>query len=141
MGRSRFDRNFTIATAVIIAVIVYGSLYPFMFRQPVNGFGPAVRALLESWNETPSRGDFIANVALYMPLGFFAILAIGRGIGTAKRIVLAVLIGAFLSTCMELTQYYDDGRQTARPRSSALGPAPASSLTSRRPTSTNPGTP
>ena len=113
MGRSRFDRNFSIATAVIIAVIVYGSLYPFMFRQPVNGFGPAVRALLESWNETPSRGDFIANVALYTPLGFFASLAIGKGVGTAKRIALATLTGALLSACMELVQYYDDSRQTA----------------------------
>jgi len=113
VGRSRFDRNFSIATAVIIAVIVYGSLYPFMFRQPVNGFGPAARALLESWKETPSPGDFIANVALYMPLGFFAILAIGKGVGTPKRIALAVLTGALLSTCMELVQYYDDGRQTA----------------------------
>ena len=113
MGRSPFDRNFSIATAVAIAVIVYGSLYPFAFRHPNFALGPAARALFESWNETPSRGDFIANVALYMPLGFFAILAIGRGIGTAKRIALVTLTGALLSTCMELTQYYDDGRQTA----------------------------
>ena len=113
MGRSRFDRNFSIATAVVIAVIVYGSLYPFAFRQPIFALGPAARALFESWNETPSRGDFIANVALYMPLGFFAILAIGKGVGTAKRIALAIVTGALLSTCMELTQYYDDGRQTA----------------------------
>jgi VanZ family protein len=113
VGRSRFDRNFSIATAVVIAVIVYGSLYPFAFRPPIFALGPAARALFESWNETPSRGDFIANVALYMPLGFFAILAIGRGVGTARRIALAILIGALLSTCMELTQYYDDGRETA----------------------------
>ena len=113
MGRLRFKANFLFATAVVIAVIVYGSLYPFAFRQPIFALGPAARALFESWNEQPSRGDFIANVALYMPLGFFAILTIGRDVGTAKRIVLAVLIGAFLSTCMELTQYYDDGRQTA----------------------------
>jgi VanZ family protein len=113
MGRLPFKGNFLFATAVVIAVIVYGSLYPFAFRPPVIGFGRAARALIESWNETPSRGDFIANVALYLPLGFFAILAIGRGVGTAKRIALAVLTGALLSTCMELTQFYDDGRQTA----------------------------
>jgi VanZ family protein len=113
MGRLRFKGNFLFATAVVIAVIVYGSLYPFAFRPPVIGFGRAARALLESWADAPSRGDFIANVALYMPLGFFAILAIGRGVGTAKRIALAILTGALLSTCMELTQYYDDGRQTA----------------------------
>src|SRR5271157_3948056 len=113
MGRWRFDRNFSIATAVIIAVIIYGSLYPFMFRQPVDGLGPAARALFESWAEKPSRGDFIANIALYTPLGFFAILAIREAVRTPKAVALAILTGALLSTCIELTQYYDDGRQTA----------------------------
>ena len=113
MGRLRFKGNFLFATAVVIAVIVYGSLYPFAFRPPVIGFGRAARELLDSWADAPSRGDFIANIALYMPLGFFAILAIDRGVGTPTRIALAVLTGALLSTCMELMQYYDDGRQTA----------------------------
>ena len=113
MGRLRFKGNFLFATAVVIAVIVYGSLYPFAFRPPVIGFGRAARELLDSWADAPSRGDFIANIALYMPLGFFAILAIGRGVGTPTRIALAVLTGALLGTCMELMQYYDDGRQTA----------------------------
>lgn len=75
----RFEGNLAIATALIIAVIVYGSLYPFEFR-PISGIEPAALALLKSWKETPSRGDFIANVALYMPLGFFAVLAIGKGV-------------------------------------------------------------
>jgi O-antigen ligase/VanZ family protein len=108
----RLRRNFSIATAIMIAVIVYGSLYPFMFRQPA-GLGPAARALFNSWAEAPGRGDFIANIALYTPFGFFAILAIS-GIGSAtKRILMAVAAGAILSTCMELAQYYDDSRQTA----------------------------
>jgi len=101
MRRSRLEKNFLIATAVVIAVIMYGSLYPFAFRQPPNGLGPA-STLFESWAEAPNRGDFIANMALYMPLGFFAILAIGKDVGTPKRIALAILTGALLSTCMEL---------------------------------------
>jgi VanZ family protein len=113
MRRSRLEGNFSIATMVVIAVIVYGSLYPFVFRQPVDGLGSAARTLFESWAEAPSRGDFIANMALYMPLGFLAILAIGKDVGTPKRIALAILTGALLSTCMELAQHYDDGRQTA----------------------------
>src|SRR5690349_5890454 len=105
MGRSRFDRNFAIATAIMIAVIVYGSLYPFMFREPAAGIGPAVRALLSSRADAPSRGDFIANMALYAPLGFFAILAISGAGNTAKRILIVVTVAAILSTCMELAQY------------------------------------
>src|SRR4029077_717189 len=90
-----------------------GSLYPFTFRQPAAGLGPAARALFNSWAETPGRGDFIANIALYTPLGFFAVLAISGIRSAAQRILMAVAAGAILSTCMELAQYYDDSRQTA----------------------------
>src|ERR1700756_2864002 len=109
MRRARLERNFSIATAVVIAVIVYGSLYPFEFRQPACGLGPA-RALLDSWRDTPSGGDFIANMLFYMPLGFFAILAIGNRIGGLLRTALVVATGMALSTLMELAQYYDPGR-------------------------------
>jgi len=109
----RLRRNFSIATAIVIAVIIYGSLYPFMFRQPAADLGAAARALFNSWAEAPGRGDFIANIALYTPFGFFAVLAVS-GIGSAaKRILMVVAAGAILSTCMELAQYYDDSRQTA----------------------------
>jgi VanZ family protein len=109
MRRLRLERNLLLATAVVIAVIVYGSLHPFVFRQPAYGLGP-VRTLLESWKETPSRGDFIANMLLYMPLGFFAILAIGDRIGSLLCMTLVGVTGTVLSTFIELAQYYDDGR-------------------------------
>jgi VanZ like family len=112
MRRVRLERNFLIATAVVIAVIIYGSLYPFVFRQSANGLGPA-RTLLDSWRDTPSRSDFIANVLFYMPLGFFAILAIGNRIGGVLGIALVVATGAAISTLMELAQFYDPGRVTS----------------------------
>jgi hypothetical protein len=52
-------------------------------------------------------------MVLYVPLGFFATFAIGEGVATPKRIALATLTGALLSTSMELAPHYDDGRQTA----------------------------
>jgi VanZ family protein len=112
MRRPRLERNFSIATAVVIAVIVYGSLYPFVFHQPAYGLGPT-RALLDSWRDTPARGDFIANVLFYAPLGFFTILAIGNRIGGLLRIALVVVTWAVLSILMELAQYFDDGRVTS----------------------------
>ena len=111
MRRPQLQR-FLIATAVVIAIIIYGSLYPFVFRQPVYGIGPA-RTLLESWRDKPSRGDFIANMLFYMPLGFFAILAISNRIGGLLRIALVLATGTVLSTLMELAQYYDPGRVTS----------------------------
>src|SRR4029077_13268954 len=104
MRRPQLER-FLIATAVVIAIIVYGSLYPFVFRQPVYGIGPA-RTLLESWRDKPSRGDFIANMLFYMPLGFFAILAIGNRIGGLLRIALVVASGRGLCTLIEMGKQY-----------------------------------
>ncbi len=84
-----------------------------MFRPAVDGINPALRTLLESWDEPPiSRSDIIANIFLYMPFGFFAALALSRGGGTAGRVVLITLIGGMLSTSMELAQYFDADRVT-----------------------------
>jgi hypothetical protein len=62
------NRAFLVAAVVIIAVILYGSLYPFTFHQPAGGAGP-VRALLDSRAQAPRRGDFLANMIFYSPLG------------------------------------------------------------------------
>ncbi len=59
-----------------------------------------------------SRSDIIANVLLYMPFGFFAVLALSRDAGVTGRLVLIALIGAALSITMELAQYYDADRVT-----------------------------
>ena len=81
LGRSK---HFAIATTIVIAIIVYGSLYPFAFRPASEGIRPALRALLESWADRPSRIDFLANILLYVPFGFFAIQALGRWGGTGR---------------------------------------------------------
>jgi len=101
-----------IAVAIIVAVIVYGSLYPFTFRRPEGGAGP-LRSLLQSWAETPHRGDFVANVFLYLPLGFFGSLAsAGRG-RALPRVMLVTLAGGALSVTMELAQYFIAERVSA----------------------------
>lgn len=106
-------KPFVIATAIVVVVIIYGSLYPFNFRPPVEGLKPAVRALVDSWADAPSRSDFIANILFYMPFGFCAIVALRTGTGTLLRILPVTLIGALLSASMELLQYFDEGRVTA----------------------------
>ena len=106
------NRSLLIAAAIVAAIIIYGSLYPFTFRQPAYGIGP-LRKLIESWAEAPQRGDFLANIMLYLPFGFFGALAIARRGRVVLAIVLAVITGALLSISMELTQYYVQGRVTA----------------------------
>src|SRR5262249_36804331 len=91
----RINREILVAVTIIVAVIVYGSLYPFTSRQPEGGTGP-LRNLLQSWADTPHRGDFVANVFFYLPLGFFLSLAsAGRG-RVIPRIMLVALAGAAL---------------------------------------------
>ena len=112
MRRPRFNGSYLMVTAVMVAVIIYGSLYPFEFRIPLHGPGP-LRMLLGSWANRPGRGDFVSNILLYMPLGFFSVLAAGSGASAWWRLVRAVLIGAVLCVGIELIQYYDVGRQTS----------------------------
>ena len=92
--------------------IVYGSLFPFAFHQRADGGGP-VFYLLSTWTDWDGRIDLLSNVLLYIPFGFLAFHAIrGRrhGVWTWLGVVLA---GTALSVCMELTQYFDEGRVTS----------------------------
>jgi VanZ family protein len=106
-------RNYAVATAIVTALIFYGSLYPFSFRALGDGLGSAARALIESWADRPSRSDFIANLLFYTPFGFCAVLTARKSLGRPASVLLVVVLGVMLSTAMELAQYFDDGRVTA----------------------------
>jgi VanZ family protein len=104
-------KNYWIITAIMAGVIVYGSLFPFDFGRPNPDIG-AVRELLRTWAEPPpSLGNLAANLLLYVPLGFFEVLALQR-FGTTKGFALTLFSGLILCTWIELAQYYDAGRVT-----------------------------
>lgn len=92
---------------LVMAAIIYGSLYPFELH--LYGTGQdGLSHLLGTWRDPPqSKGDLIANILLYMPLGFAA-----AGVLTGKwRAVLGpVAIGAALSFSIEWLQFYDQSR-------------------------------
>jgi VanZ family protein len=95
----------------VVALILYGSLYPFEFRLPPDGSG-AWSTLLSGWSTRPGRADFFANVLLYVPFGWFGMGALPRQGSTGLRLVLVALAGAVLSVTVELVQYFDVGRVT-----------------------------
>jgi hypothetical protein len=99
------------ATVIIIAGIIYASLFPFQFHR-LSGIRGPVEALLATWNLPPGLGDVVANVLFYTPFGLFASLALSRG-AVLTRAGLVTAAGAALSICMELTQVYDAGRDPA----------------------------
>lgn len=104
-------KNYWIITAVMVGMIVYGSLFPFDFGRPSPDIG-AVRELVRTWSLPPSSlGDLLSNLLLYIPFGFFEALALARW-GTTKRLAITICSGFVLCSIIELAQYYDAGRVT-----------------------------
>lgn len=69
--------NLRLALFAIIVMIAYGSLYPFAFHSVEDGPGPLL-GLIQGWDKTPGRGDFVSNILLYMPLGFIGAITVGQ---------------------------------------------------------------
>jgi VanZ family protein len=94
----------------VIALIVCGSLYPWNFTP---GPGNPWLVLLHSWPPPAWNpiGD-ASNVAIYVPLGAVAFLALVRRFPRRTAAVASVAIGLSLSAGMELLQYYVPGRGT-----------------------------
>ena len=93
---------------LVVAFIVYGSLYPF--RDEALHPLAALRHLLGSWRDWDRRGDLVANIALYMPLGFFLVQSLPRRLPAATCVLLGALLGAVLASCVEFLQFADPVR-------------------------------
>lgn len=89
----------------VIALICYGSLYPFNFN--FDGSYPTLSAALHklSWARA-GRADRVRNVLLYLPLGFCLMLMLRNRLGFGLAALLSTLLGAVLSMCIELAQVY-----------------------------------
>lgn len=89
----------------VIALIGYGSLYPFNFN--FDGSYPTLNAALQqlSWARA-GRADRVRNVLLYVPLGFCLMLLLRIRLGFGLAALTSTLLGALLSLCIELAQVY-----------------------------------
>lgn len=91
--------------AVVVALIAYGSLYPFNFK-PDAIEGGVLEALNKlSWARA-GRGDRIANVLLYLPLGFCLFLWLDTRMRRPASLLFATALGALLSLMIEVAQVY-----------------------------------
>ena len=93
----------------VIALIAYGSLYPFNFKADAfdGGLWNALREL--SWARA-GRGDRISNVLLYLPLGFCLLLSLNTKLHQGLAFAVATLTGSLLSLCIEVAQVYISAR-------------------------------
>ena len=94
---------------LVAAGLAYGSLYPWVFSVPANGVGP-LQTLLRTAASAPQLGDFLVNIVLYLPLGFFGVRAMPSRMPVSLQFMLTLLVGVILSTGCEILQYYDQGR-------------------------------
>jgi glycopeptide antibiotics resistance protein len=87
--------------AVVVALIVYVSLYPFRFAPD----GPTLVSALDqlTWARA-GRGEMLNNVLLYLPFGFCVALLVEPRGGRLVAILSAIVAGTLLSLYMELLQ-------------------------------------
>lgn len=95
-----------------IALIVYGSLYPFQFEITDRAATPLL-AVLQGWPDSFNRfvlRDVFLNVAIYLPLGLAAAGFFLRRHRRRIAIAAALVLPFALSLTMELLQVYEPRR-------------------------------
>ncbi|HET8698798.1 MAG TPA: VanZ family protein [Gammaproteobacteria bacterium] len=90
-----------------LCLIVYGSLFPFDFNH--NGRGVLDTALGLGFRRT-TRGDIVANLMLYVPLGLGLVPLFRARYNRIAALAAAVTAGLFLSFAIEVLQAYTSTR-------------------------------
>lgn len=91
------DPALALLLAVYVALIAYGSFFPFEWRAP---HGQGLR--LPPWPSHVDKSDVIQNLFVYFPLG----LLVAMGQRGLRAVVRAAGIGAMISLAVETTQYW-----------------------------------
>jgi VanZ family protein len=98
--------------AIVIGLILYGSLYPWEFHVRHYGSSP-LWILLHAWPRSLDRylvWDVAVNLVLYVPLGIFGFLAMSARASRAARILAPLAMALVLSASIEMLQLFDDSR-------------------------------
>jgi len=98
-GRGHFAAPLLLA--VVVALILYVSLWPFRFDVDGPSLVESLRQL--TWARA-SRGDMFNNVLLYVPLGFCLVLVLEPRFGRFAALAVGIAGGALLSLAVEVTQ-------------------------------------
>lgn len=97
---------------IVVALILYGSLYPWEFHARHLGASP-LWILLHAWPRVFDRfivWDVAVNIALYLPLGIFGFLAMSARVSQTARVFTPLALALALSSCVEMVQLFDDSR-------------------------------
>ena len=103
------------ALFITVALIVYGSLYPWQFRSISITVNP-LSTLFQSWHWPANRfliRDLLLNIALYVPVGAFAHLAFRSSGLRAWSLFGSLVLGFVLSTSIEMAQMFGVSRHSS----------------------------
>lgn len=89
-----------------VLLILYGSLFPFRFPLDIG----LLTVLAQLDFARASRGDVVANLLLYTPLGFFLMLAWPAPWTRLRGFFVAILLGSLLSLTVEVLQGFASAR-------------------------------
>lgn len=107
-GGTPYQRAARWLLGAVIALILYGSLFPFEFD---NRNELPLLALIASLRFVhSSRSDVVANLLLYMPLGLCLASALPRSWRAVTRFLLTIAAGVLLSLAVELLQTMEPAR-------------------------------
>jgi hypothetical protein len=70
------QRGYAIIFLLVVARILYGSLYPFHFHTHATPAGPLV-CLWSTRHDWDHRADLPSNILLYIPFGLFCVCTFG----------------------------------------------------------------
>ena len=88
---------------LVAAMIAYGSLYPFSFS---HADPESWRTLFSDLRLFTSRGDMLANVLLFIPLGFAGMFAFSPSSGVKARGFIVACVGLTLAAALQFAQLY-----------------------------------
>lgn len=112
LATTRAAWAYRLVLLLVILFILYGSLFPFDFQERSYPGGPLFY-LLSTWRVWDHRGDLLANILLYLPFGFFAVMALPSRLPAAPKFLIALIAGVLLSGGVETAQFNDAGRVTS----------------------------
>jgi VanZ family protein len=94
-----------IGAVLTASVIVYGSLYPFQFAKSPDA-ATGFRYLLGTWSHLDGLGEVVANLLLYIPLGYYLGMALPK-CRAGRRVALVTAACGLMSLALELAQFWD----------------------------------
>jgi len=111
-GSSTSRRTYIGLCLCVVALIIYGSLYPFRWVTRTDEVGPFV-FLMSSIGDWDQQSNLAADMLLYLPFGFLAMYALPLGLWAQFRVMATFAAGILLSVWLELAQYQEAGHTAA----------------------------